>query len=98
MAVDSDLTPKIIDLYRRICSAIDSFSGDDASDSSSGNDSEGIVGSMRSLCVELGSLLNVEDEEYPPGIADRIRVIEREISTLISRSRSASGKKKCMSL
>lgn len=81
-----DLTSKVVDRYWKICSTLDTLAESDCGSDKA--EPAAIASTVLALTVELASFLNVENEEYMTEITTRIRVIEREVSALLNRSRA----------
>lgn len=84
-----EITGGLTGLYRRICEALDTITENGADLSGA----QEIVLALRSLAVELGQLMNIEDQEYSPESLKRIRAIEREIFSLLGRGRAITESK-----
>lgn len=52
-----------------------------------------IIVALRALAQELADLLDVEGNEYPPDAAARVRMIERELSSLLGRCKALASPK-----
>lgn len=75
-----ETTASVLSLYGRACRSLDiAVSGDDAVD---------IQRSLRNLANELEQLLALDEAPYPADTADRLRLIDRAITSLVMRARA----------
>lgn len=96
MNQDNAETAKILCLYRKLSCALDLVSANEESDDGGDDSVASMVLKIRELSYELEQLLDNDDEEGRGAdfdVASKIRVIEREISSVIAAVRTYVAKR-----
>lgn len=83
-------TAKILELYRKLSCALDLVETNGETDDGGDDALQSLTAKIRELSIELEQLLDSEDEGRGADfdLASKIRVIEREISTVVAAVRS----------
>lgn len=95
MAIESE-TSQILGLYKQLCTVLDALEEGESSDAA-GGDSSAMEIEVRALCVELAQIICIDDGEYSPAILARVRVIQREVRSLIGRISHSKSKSSSLS-
>lgn len=96
MNQDSPETVKILGFYRKLSCALDLVEANVDNDDGGDDALASLALKIRDLCFELEKLLDSEEEEGRGpdfDLASKIRMIEREISTVVAAMRTCIAKR-----